>query len=67
MTRERRDFRQEAIDIAVAAAKQYPESYYVEPFVPHEWVIQAVMRAYDGGFIEGFDTYSAVCAQIHKE
>lgn len=37
--------RQQAIEIAAQAAKDFPERYYAEPFVPHEWVIQAIFRA----------------------
>jgi hypothetical protein len=35
--------RDEAIEIARAAAKAKPQSYYAEPFEPHEWVIDAIM------------------------
>lgn len=34
---------QQARDIAIAAAKEYPPSYYAEPFEPHEWVIMAII------------------------
>lgn len=37
--------REQAIAIAVAAAKAKPESYYSEPFIPHEWVIDAILAA----------------------
>jgi len=52
--------REQAITIAQEAAKQLPESYYQEPFQPHEWVIEAILRAYRLGvrspqhaFVEG--------------
>lgn len=34
---------QQARDIAIATAKEYPPSYYAEPFEPHEWVIMAIL------------------------
>lgn len=34
-----------ALDLARRHAKALPESYYVEPFTPHEWVIAAVLEA----------------------
>lgn len=37
--------REEAVEIARAAARAKPQSYYAEPFDPHEWVIDAVMAA----------------------
>ncbi len=37
--------RDEAIEHARKHAKAQPESYYVEPFQPHEWVIGAIMAA----------------------
>jgi hypothetical protein len=37
--------RQEAIEIARECAKAKPQSYYTEPFQPHEWVVDAIMRA----------------------
>lgn len=37
--------RDEAIEIAKAAAKQNPPSYYAEPFEPHPWVVDAIQMA----------------------
>jgi hypothetical protein len=37
--------REQAIEIARECAKAKPQSYYAEPFEPHEWVIDAIMRA----------------------
>ena len=37
--------REEAIEIARAAAKAKPQSYYAEPFEPHEWVVDAILAA----------------------
>lgn len=37
--------RDEAIKHAQKHAKALPESYYAEPFMPHEWVISAIMSA----------------------
>lgn len=31
-------------EIAILAAKNYPESYYSEPFTPHNWVIIAMKQ-----------------------
>lgn len=36
--------REEAIEIAKRCAAAKPESYYAEPFQPHEWVIDAIME-----------------------
>ncbi|MDB6104120.1 MAG: hypothetical protein JWO52_4119 [Gammaproteobacteria bacterium] len=38
--------RQEAIEIARRCAKAKPQSYYSEPFEPHEWVIDAMIEAW---------------------
>lgn len=35
--------RSQAIEIARRHAARHPESYYSEPFQPHEWVIHAIM------------------------
>lgn len=35
--------REQAIEIARRCAKSKPQSYYAEPFQPHEWVIDAIM------------------------
>jgi hypothetical protein len=37
--------RQRAIEIARRCAKAKPQSYYAEPFEPHEWVIDAILEA----------------------
>jgi hypothetical protein len=37
--------RAEAIEIARRCAKTKPQSYYAEPFQPHEWVIDAIIDA----------------------
>lgn len=37
--------REDAISLAVACARAKPESYYLVPFQPHEWVIDAIMEA----------------------
>ena len=42
--------RKQAIEIARECAKTKPESYYAEPFQPHEWVIDAIMKAEDWGY-----------------
>lgn len=35
----------EAIELARKHAKLRPESYYSEPFIPHDWVIAAIIEA----------------------
>jgi hypothetical protein len=37
--------REQAIDIARECAAAKPQSYYADPFEPHEWVIDAIMTA----------------------
>ncbi len=37
--------REQAIEIARRCAKAKPQSYYAEPFQPHEWVIDAIIAA----------------------
>lgn len=37
--------REQAIEIARRCAKAKPQSYYAEPFQPHEWVIDAILEA----------------------
>ena len=37
--------RERAIAIARECAKAKPQSYYSEPFQPHEWVIDAILLA----------------------
>jgi hypothetical protein len=34
-----------AVEIARRCAKAKPQSYYAEPFQPHEWVLDAIMEA----------------------
>jgi hypothetical protein len=36
--------REEAIALAQLHAREKPESYYSEPFQPHEWVIAALIN-----------------------
>lgn len=38
--------REQAIEIARRCAKAKPQSYYSEPFQPHEWVIDAIVAGY---------------------
>lgn len=41
--------RKQAIELAVKYANKYPESYVTgENFVPHEWVIEAIIEASKG-------------------
>lgn len=44
--------REQAIEIARRFAKAKPQSYYSEPFQPHEWVIDAIVAAYLKGYYE---------------
>lgn len=44
--------RQQAIELARRFAKAKPQSYYSEPFQPHEWVIDAIVAAYLKGCYE---------------
>jgi len=37
--------REMAIDLACKHAKANPQSYYSEPFRPHEWVVSAILEA----------------------
>lgn len=37
--------RNQAIEIARQCARAKPQSYYAEPFQPHEWVIDAILSA----------------------
>ena len=38
--------RQQAINLAIKYANTYPESYVTgENFMPHEWVIEAIIEA----------------------
>lgn len=41
----REALRARAIEIAREHAKAKPQSYYAEPFQPHEWVIDAIVSA----------------------
>jgi hypothetical protein len=36
---------EEAVELARKHAKANPQSYYAEPFQPHEWVISAILEA----------------------
>jgi hypothetical protein len=47
--------RKEAVELAQKIAKDFQPSYYVEPFQPHEWVIKALMEAFNKGFDDGWD------------
>ena len=44
--------RDQAIELARRFAKAKPQSYYSEPFMPHEWVIDAIVAAYLKGCYE---------------
>jgi hypothetical protein len=44
--------RQQAIELARRFAKAKPQSYYSEPFQPHEWVVDAIVAAYLKGCYE---------------
>jgi hypothetical protein len=44
--------REQAIELARRFAKAKPQSYYSEPFMPHEWVIDAIVAAYLKGCYE---------------
>jgi hypothetical protein len=44
--------REQAIQLARRFAKAKPQSYYSEPFQPHEWVIDAIVAAYLKGCYE---------------
>ena len=35
----------QAIELAQKHAKLRPESYYSEPFIPHDWVVAAIVEA----------------------
>lgn len=41
--------RADAVCIAQECAAKKPESYYAEPFEPHEWVVDAVLAAANAG------------------
>ena len=45
----------EATAIAIELAAEYKPSYFtnIEDFEPHEWVIAAILRAYEKGFDDG--------------
>lgn len=45
--------RELAAQIAVEQARENAPSYYSEPFTPHEWVIDSMMRAYHRGVVDG--------------
>jgi hypothetical protein len=40
--------RDEAIELARRCAKAKPQSYYTEPFEPHEWVVDAIVEGSRG-------------------
>lgn len=50
--------RDEAIGLARKHAKNKPQSYYGEPFHPHEWVIDAIIEAHQKGKDEEFENPS---------
>jgi len=37
--------RDQAIEIRARVREAKPQSYYAEPFEPHEWVVDAMIRA----------------------
>ena len=39
--------RDQAIELARQCARNKPESYFSEPFQPHEWVVDAILQASD--------------------
>jgi hypothetical protein len=51
--------REQAIELARRFAKAKPESYYSEPFRPHEWVIDAIVAANLKGYYESQCTCSS--------
>ena len=72
MTLEPRLTREQAIDIAREVAKHMPKDYVPEDvslFQPHEWVIEAILRANARGYVSGYeDGYSACpCGSIADE
>lgn len=48
--------RTQAVEIARKCARAKPQSYYSEPFEPHEWVVDAILEASLGS-----------CAEVPKE
>lgn len=54
--------REEAVAIAQSFAKAHPESYYAEPFQPHEWVIKAIEYAFELGQDDGVNSAQEVQA-----
>lgn len=47
--------RNDAVELARKCIKQLPETYYAEPFMPHEWVIDAIIQAHKMGVLMGTD------------
>ncbi len=47
--------REDARDIAIRAARDAKPrpSYFVEPFEPHEWVIDAIVKSHARGYNDG--------------
>jgi hypothetical protein len=44
--------REQAVEFAREAAKAKPQSYYAEPFEPHEWVVDAILAAGNRNAVE---------------
>lgn len=44
--------RNEAVKLAIHYAKRFPEKYVQGDFVPHEWVVQAILAADVSGYNE---------------
>ena len=44
---------EEATKLACKHAKRKPQSYFAEPFVPHEWVLDAIHDAWGKGVESG--------------
>ena len=55
--------RQIAIDIACRHAKLKPESYYAEPFQPHEWVVDAIEHVLKDAWMLGDLFHDKVTAE----
>jgi hypothetical protein len=52
-----------AIEIACRHAKEKPESYYAEPFQPHEWVIAAIESVLDNAWLVGDMFHDKITAE----
>ena len=63
--REQRDAdrRRIATEIACKHAKAKPESYYAEPFQPHEWVIDAIASVLDHAWRVGDMLHDKITAE----